>query len=225
MENPPAEPTISTPHEETKGPKLMLDHPLNDFLEIAKTKAGNQTNLLTNPNPTGTTLPNKAESLMLNAIAAVSTAEAKRAERLIKNGNRITGKKGMIPEANPATGSKTVSDKNVLTVPSHPITVLIQTDAGDLIRGSLPTEGLTRTDPTTRGGESLLLARVTRREAKAPQSQNGLPTVLAVSGKTSLTPKKPMKTVTPREVPKNRLSTKGTPAGLIPKTRRSKRGK
>ena len=224
MENPPAEPTTSSPHEETKGPKPMLDHPPKDFLEIEKTKAGNQTNLLTNPNPTGTTLPNKAESLMLNAIAAVSTAEAKRAERLIKNGSRITGKKGMIPEANPATGSKKVSDKNVLTAPSHPITVLIRTDAGDLIRGSLLTDGLTRTDPTTQGGESLLLARVTRREAKAPQSQNGLPTVLAVSGKTSHTPKNPMKTVTPREVPKKRLLTIETPVGLTPKAQRSEQG-
>src|SRR5690554_680396 len=185
-ENPPAEPTTSSPHEETKDQTTTPGHPPTDFLEIGKTRAGNPTSLLTEPNPTGTIPLSKAENLTESAIVAASTAGAKKAELLIRNGTRTTGKNAMNPVASLPIRDKTVKDRSGLTAPNHPIIVLIRIDGADRIPASQLTEGLTRKDRTKGREENRLLVKTIRSGAKIRLNQNGLLTSLAASGRRNL---------------------------------------
>src|SRR5690606_6261620 len=221
MENPPAETMTPSPQEETKGPRMKPDPPPNDFLEIVTTKAENQTKLLTSPSPTGTTLPNRAESHMLNETAGNSMAEAEKANHLIKSVTGTAGKTGMVPKAGPATGITMGSVRNVLMAPSHLITVSIRRIVGDQIPGNPPTEDLKKADPIKQGVESLHLTKDIRREAKARQSQNALPTVLAASGRTRPTMTASMKSATPSGARPKRALRKGMLTGLTPKAQTS----
>src|SRR5690606_11343955 len=122
------------------------------------------------------------ESHTESAIVAASTAGAKKAELLIKTGNRTIGRNAMIRAASLPTRNKTVKDRSGLTAQNHPIIALIQKEGADRIPASLM-RSLTRTALTKDGEENPLLVKIFRNEVKILQSKNVHLIVLAVNGR------------------------------------------